>query len=97
MLILLSIILVSIILQAPLEAHANADKTPNPSKAPWYFLNLQELLLHMHPSLAGVLVPSAVLFGLIPLIPYFDRDTADVGKWFGTSKARDTAIGCWRL
>jgi quinol---cytochrome c reductase cytochrome c subunit, bacillus type len=86
-LVLLSIIVVSIILQAPLEAHANADKTPNPSKAPWYFLNLQELLLHMHPSLAGVLVPSAVLFGLIPLIPYFDRNTADVGKWFGTPKA----------
>ncbi len=92
MLILLSIILVSIILQAPLEAHANADKTPNPSKAPWYFLNLQELLLHMHPSLAGVLVPSAVLFGLIPLIPYFDRDTADVGKWFGTAKARSICV-----
>src|SRR5207302_6497434 len=37
-------------------------------------------------------VPSAVLFGLIPLIPYFDRDTADVGKWFGTSKARSICI-----
>jgi menaquinol-cytochrome c reductase cytochrome b/c subunit len=86
-LLLLSIIVVSIILQAPLEAHANADKTPNPSKAPWYFLNLQELLLHMHPSLAGVIVPSFVLFGAIPLIPYFDRSTADVGKWFGTPKA----------
>ena len=86
-LLLLSMVVVSIILQAPLEAHANADKTPNPSKAPWYFLNLQELLLHMHPSLAGVLVPSAVLFGAIPLIPYFDRNTADVGKWFGTPKA----------
>jgi len=91
-LVLLSIIVVSIILQAPLEAHANADKTPNPSKAPWYFLNLQELLLHMHPSLAGVLVPSAVLFGLIPLIPYFDRNTADVGKWFGTPKARRICV-----
>jgi hypothetical protein len=91
-LILLSMVLVSIILQSPLEGHANPDKTPNPSKAPWYFLNLQELLLHMHPSLAGVIVPSAVLFGAIPLIPYFDRNTADVGKWFGTPKAR--AI-CW--
>ncbi len=91
-LILLSMVVVSIILQAPLEGHANPDKTPNPSKAPWYFLNLQELLLHMHPSLAGVIVPSAVLFGLIPLIPYFDRNTADVGKWFGTPKS--IAI-CW--
>src|SRR5690242_3766777 len=86
-LLLLSIIVVSIILQSPLEAHANPDKTPNPSKAPWYFLNLQELLLHMHPSLAGVLIPAGVVFVAIPLIPYFDRNTADVGKWFGTAKA----------
>ena len=53
--------------------HANADKTPNPSKAPWYFLNLQELLLHMHPALAGVIIPSVAL-ALIAIIPYFDRD-----------------------
>jgi menaquinol-cytochrome c reductase cytochrome b/c subunit len=86
-LVLLSMIVVSIILQAPLEGHANPDKTPNPSKAPWYFLNLQELLLHMHPSLAGVLIPAGVVFVAIPLIPYFDRNTADVGKWFGTPKA----------
>jgi hypothetical protein len=86
-LILLSLVVVSIVLQAPLEAHANADRTPNPSKAPWYFLNLQELLLHMHPSLAGVLIPAGVLFGAIPLIPYFDRSTLDVGKWFGTPRA----------
>ena len=86
-LMLLSILVVCIILQSPLEAHANPDRTPNPSKAPWYFLNLQELLLHMHPSLAGVLIPAGVVFLLIPLIPYFDRNTADVGKWFGTAKA----------
>jgi quinol---cytochrome c reductase cytochrome c subunit, bacillus type len=86
-LILLSLVVVSIILQSPLEAHANPDRTPNPSKAPWYFLNLQELLLHMHPSLAGVLIPAGVVFVAIPLIPYFDRNTADVGKWFGTAKA----------
>jgi hypothetical protein len=86
-LILLSMIVVSIILQAPLEGHANPDKTPNPSKAPWYFLNLQELLLHMHPSLAGVLIPAGVVFLAIPLIPYFDRNTVDVGKWFGTPKS----------
>jgi len=86
-LITLSMVLVSVVLQSPLEGHANPDKTPNPSKAPWYFLNLQELLLHMHPSLAGVLIPAGVVFAAIPLIPYFDRNTADVGKWFGTPKA----------
>src|SRR5205085_425569 len=91
-LILLSMIVVSIIMQSPLEGHANPDKTPNPSKAPWYFLNLQELLLHMHPSLAGVLIPAGVVFGAIPLIPYFDRNTADVGRWFGTPKAKAICI-----
>jgi hypothetical protein len=91
-LILLSMIVVSIVLQSPLEAHANPDRTPNPSKAPWYFLNLQELLLHMHPSLAGVLIPAGVLFVAIPLIPYFDRNTADVGRWFGTPKAKAICI-----
>jgi hypothetical protein len=91
-LLLLSMVVVSIILQSPLEGHANPDKTPNPSKAPWYFLNLQELLLHMHPSLAGVIIPAGVVFGAIPLIPYFDRSTADVGKWFGTPKARPICV-----
>jgi menaquinol-cytochrome c reductase cytochrome b/c subunit len=94
-LMLLSMVVVSVILQAPLEGHANADKTPNPSKAPWYFLNLQELLLHMHPALAGVLVPSGAL-ALIAIIPYFDRDTRDVGRWFGTPKAvRITWFTTW--
>jgi len=79
-------IFISVVIQAPLAGHANADKTPNPAKAPWYFLNLQELLLHMHPALAGVLVPSVALV-LIAAIPYIDRDTRDVGKWFGTPKA----------
>jgi len=91
-LMMLSLVVVSILLQSPLEGHANADKTPNPSKAPWYFLNLQELLLHMHPALAGVLIPGGVVFAAIPIIPYIDRDTRDVGKWFGTPKAK--AI-CW--
>jgi hypothetical protein len=90
-LMLLSMVILSWVVNAPLEAHANPDRTPNPSKAPWYFLNLQELLLHMHPALAGVIVPSAAL-GAIAAIPFFDRDTTDVGKWFGTAKARAIAI-----
>ncbi|MCC7104178.1 MAG: menaquinol-cytochrome C reductase [Chloroflexi bacterium] len=91
MLMLLSLVLMSWVVQAPLEGVANADKTPNPSKAPWYFLNLQELLLHMHPALAGVLVPAGAL-ALIAIIPYFDRDQRDVGKWFGTRNAGGIAL-----
>jgi hypothetical protein len=90
-LMLLSMIILSWVVNAPLEGHANPDRTPNPSKAPWYFLNLQELLLHMHPALAGVIVPSAAL-AAIAAIPYFDRDTSDVGKWFGTAKSVPIAI-----
>jgi hypothetical protein len=83
---LLLLMAASVLFNAPLTARANPNQTPNPSKAPWYFLNLQELLLHMHPALAGVIVPSVAL-GLIAIIPYFDRDPRDVGKWFGTPKA----------
>lgn len=93
--ITLSMVILSMVVNAPLEGHANPDKTPNPSKAPWYFLNLQELLLHMHPALAGVLVPAGAL-ALIALIPYIDRDPRDMGKWAGTPRAgaiiRFTAI-----
>src|SRR3954454_20112895 len=71
---MLLLMVLSWLVNAPLEAHANPDRTPNPSKAPWYFLNLQELLLHMHPALAGVLVPTAALVG-IGALPYIDRTT----------------------
>ena len=89
-LLMLSLTIMSWVVNAPLEGHANVDKTPNPSKAPWYFLNLQELLLHMHPALAGVLVPAGALT-LIAMIPYFDRDQRDVGKWFGSPNASNIA------
>ena len=80
LLMLFTLMVLSWLVNAPLEAHANPDRTPNPSKAPWYFLNLQELLLHMHPALAGVIVPTGALLALAAL-PYIDRDTSDVGQW----------------
>jgi menaquinol-cytochrome c reductase cytochrome b/c subunit len=83
----LSLVALGMVVNSPLEGHANPDKTPNPSKAPWYFLNLQELLLHMHPALAGVIVPAGAL-ALIAIIPYIDRDPRDMGKWTGTEKAK---------
>jgi hypothetical protein len=61
----------SIALQAPLEEPASSVKTPNPSKAPWYFLGLQEMLVYFDPWMAGVVLPSLVLFGLMA-IPYID-------------------------
>src|SRR2546430_2164212 len=81
------------IINPPRLDQANGNITPNPSKAPWYFLNLQELLLHMHPALAGVIVPTVALIALAA-IPYFDRSIEGQGEWFGTARAKMlTVIG----
>ncbi|MGD9646155.1 MAG: hypothetical protein AB7U73_10630 [Pirellulales bacterium] len=61
----------AIVLKAPLEAPASSVKTPNPSKAPWYFLGLQEMLVYYDPWMAGVVLPSLVLVGLMA-IPFLD-------------------------
>lgn len=73
-------------MNAPLLNRANPDLTPNPSKAPWYFLNLQELLLHMDKAWAGVLLPTIAL-GFFMMIPYLDRSRVGQGVWFGTKNA----------
>jgi hypothetical protein len=61
----------AIALQAPLEEPASSVKTPNPSKAPWYFLGLQEMLVYYDPWMAGVVLPSMIVAGLMA-IPYID-------------------------
>ncbi len=66
----------SIFVNAPLLELANFNKTPNPSKAPWYFLGLQEQLTMFHPMVAGVTVPGMGLFALI-LAPYTDRNPSN--------------------
>jgi menaquinol-cytochrome c reductase cytochrome b/c subunit len=66
----------SIFVNAPLLELANFNQTPNPSKAPWYFLGLQELLKWFHPMVAGVLLPGMALVGLI-LAPYTDRNPSN--------------------
>jgi hypothetical protein len=84
MLFTVTLTILSIVISGPLLDKANPDATPNPSKAPWYFLNLQELLLHMHPALAGVVVPTVFLI-LLAAMPYFDRSNEGQGVWFGTA------------
>jgi len=69
---LLVVLLVSVFVDAPLREVANPNLTPNPEKAPWYFAALQELLSHLHPLVAGVLVPGAIVIGLL-VLPYIDR------------------------
>jgi quinol-cytochrome oxidoreductase complex cytochrome b subunit len=66
----------STFVNAPLQTLANVNRTPNPSKAPWYFLGLQELLTMFHPMVAGVTIPGVGMFGLI-LAPYTDRNPSN--------------------
>ena len=82
----LTFTVLSILINAPLQDRANPANTPNPSKAPWYFLNLQELLLHMHPALAGVIVPTIALIAL-GAIPYYDRNNDHQGRWLASPRA----------
>jgi len=79
----------SILLQAPLEEPANTAVAPNPSKAPWYFLGLQEMLVYFDPWMAGVVLPSMIIVGLCA-IPYIDTNTK--GNGYFTFKERRTEI-----
>ena len=91
-LILFSVVLIvwSIFLKAPLEQPANPANTPNPSKAPWYFLGLQEMLVYFDPWLAGVVLPSLIIVGLI-CIPYIDKNPKGNGYFtFNERKAEIT-------
>jgi hypothetical protein len=90
-LILCSVVLIvwSILLKAPLEQPANRAVTPNPSKAPWYFLGLQEMLVYFDPWLAGVVLPGLIIVGLIA-IPYIDRN--EKGNGYYTFNERKVEI-----
>ncbi len=67
------LIVFSAFVNAPLRELANPNLTPNPSKAPWYFLGLQELLRYFHPMIAGVIIPTLILVGL-GAVPFVDRN-----------------------
>jgi quinol-cytochrome oxidoreductase complex cytochrome b subunit len=67
------LVIFSAFINAPLRELANPNLTPNPSKAPWYFLGLQELLRYFHPMIAGITIPSFILVGLAA-VPYVDRN-----------------------
>jgi Cytochrome b(C-terminal)/b6/petD len=69
--ILVALTLWALVVDAPLEEPANPTRTPNPSKAPWYFLGLQEMLVYFDPWHAGVVLPSLIIVGLM-VVPYID-------------------------
>jgi menaquinol-cytochrome c reductase cytochrome b/c subunit len=76
MVVLSTLTIFSTFVNAPLRELANPNLTPNPSKAPWYFLGLQELLRYFHPMIAGVIIPTLILVGLAA-IPYVDRNPSN--------------------
>lgn len=82
----IAIFALAVLVNAPLLDQANADVTPNPSKAPWYLLNLQELLLHMNAGMAGVIIPT-IWLGIMGAFPYFDRDNEGQGQYFTTENS----------
>jgi len=81
----LALVTLALVWDAPLEGLADPMHTPNPAKAPWYFLGLQELLHYFPPVVAGVLIPTMVVIALI-IIPYFNINVQAESLW-----ARDRA------
>jgi Ca2+/Na+ antiporter len=80
--ILMTVVLIvwAIAFKAPIEEPANPARTPNPSKAPWYFLGLQEMLVYFDPWLAGVVFPTLIIVGLMA-IPYIDKNPKGSGYY----------------
>jgi hypothetical protein len=82
----------AIVLKAPLEQPASPARIPNPSKAPWYFLGLQEMLVYYDPWMAGVVLPSMIIVGLVAM-PYIDFNTK--GNGYFTFEQRKFALSMW--
>jgi menaquinol-cytochrome c reductase cytochrome b/c subunit len=78
--LVIAIVLVALVWDAPLEQLANPLVTPNPAKAPWYFLGLQELLHYFPPLVAGILIPTLVVIALV-VIPYFNVNVEGAPMW----------------
>jgi quinol-cytochrome oxidoreductase complex cytochrome b subunit len=85
------ILLIAMILPAPLEGIANPEISPNPAKAPWYFLGIQELLLHFHPLVGAILIPTIAL-GLLAALPFFDLAPDTIGIYFRSRRGRYLSV-----
>lgn len=85
------ILVLAIIFEAPLGSKANPGLSPNPTKAPWYFVGLQEILMHFHPFFAVLIIPLLMLIALVS-IPYIRYETSSAGIWFASPKGRRMAL-----
>ncbi|MGB8458425.1 MAG: hypothetical protein WCE50_11935 [Candidatus Acidiferrum sp.] len=85
--LVIGLVLLSLFWDAPLEQLANPLLTPNPAKAPWYFLGLQELLHYFPPLVAGIILPGLVIVALV-VIPYFEVNVKGEPFWSGNRRKR---------
>ena len=86
-----ALLVFSMLVPAPLEGIANPDVSPNPAKAPSYFMGLQELLLHFHPLVGAIILPSLAVIGIF-LLPFFDINLNSVGIYFRSRRGRSLII-----
>ncbi len=86
-----TILLMSVFFNAPLLEKANPALSPNPAKAPWYFLGIQELLMHFHPFFAAILIP-LLFVGMLFWLPYSRFDKMSLGIWFVSEKGRKLCL-----
>jgi len=91
LIVLATIFLLSIFIDAPLLDKASTTISPNPSKAPWYFMGVQELLLHMHPVFAVFVVP-VVILSLFFYLPYFKYSKVNIGVWFNSKSGKSLTL-----
>ena len=81
------ILIFAMLVPAPLEGIADPNISPNPAKAPWYFMGLQEMLLHFHPLVGAIILPGLAVVGII-LLPFFDLYPNNVGVYFRSRRGR---------
>jgi quinol-cytochrome oxidoreductase complex cytochrome b subunit len=86
-----AVLLIAAVADAPLMAQANPGMSPNPAKAPWYFMGLQELLVHLHPLFAAVVIPALAL-GLLVALPWLGGGAGPAGRWFGSRRGARMAL-----
>lgn len=89
--VMAALLLTAVIIDAPLDDPANAGLSLNPVRAPWYFAGIQELLLHLHPTITVCVIPMLIGIGLIA-VPYLNYEADTGGIWFASRVGRRTAV-----
>jgi hypothetical protein len=89
--VLATVLIIAMFVDAPLAEKANPGLSPNPTKAPWYFMGIQEMLMHFHPVVALLIIPALLVWGLLS-IPYINYEADTAGVWFCSRKGRKMAL-----